>query len=235
MENKKTIIGIILVVILIIILITISYTSSKFNKEQLNLLTNETNALLQKNILDEDIETNIKTEKSYATVEKTMKEYLINLKNIYSNINQLYTQINPNDIFSTQNIEDKNFDDIDNIIEDYKNKAKECLSDYQELVKEENIKKSINEKNIAKRQEYFVDLYNTAMLSDVMKEKYESIGKRIEKKRDNIYDKLNSLEKVKKYLEENEKYWTIKDNKIQFNNINKMTEYYSLLNSEETD
>ncbi|MCI8273464.1 MAG: hypothetical protein HFJ55_05225 [Clostridia bacterium] len=235
MENKKTIIGIILVVILIIILITISYTSSKFNKEQLNLLTNETNELLQKNILDEDIETNIKTEKSYATVEKTMKEYLINLKNIYSNINQLYTQINPNDIFSTQNIEDKNFDDIDNIIEDYKNKAKECLSDYQELVKEENIKKSINEKNIAKRQEYFVDLYNTAMLSDVMKEKYESIGKRIEKKRDNIYDKLNSLEKVKKYLEENEKYWTIKDNKIQFNNINKMTEYYSLLNSEETD
>ena len=39
MENKKTIIGIIIVVILIIELIIASYLYSDFSKQQLNLLT----------------------------------------------------------------------------------------------------------------------------------------------------------------------------------------------------
>ena len=36
--------------------------------------------------------------------------------------------------------------------------------------------------------------------------------------------------KMNQFLKENEKYWTIKEDKIQFNNVNKMTEYYGLLN-----
>ena len=67
-------------------------------------------------------------------------------------------------------------------------------------------------------------------MSDVMKEKYSSIENEIERKKDELNTKLDKLEKIKEYLEENEKYWTIKEDKIQFNNVNKMTEYYGLLN-----
>ena len=34
----------------------------------------------------------------------------------------------------------------------------------------------------------------------------------------------------KEFLENNENSWTIKDDKIQFTNLNKMTEYYNLVN-----
>lgn len=230
MENKKTIIGIIIVLILIVGLVVVSYMYSSYNTKQINLLTNETNLLLKADILSEEINLEIKTENNYAIVEKSIKEYLSNFKNIYSNIDELCTQINPNDIFSAKNIEDKNFEEIETIIADYKEKGENSLSEYQELIKEENITNNIKEKNISLRQDYYINLYNTAMLSDVMKEKYTLIEDKIERKRDELYNKLDKLEKIKEYLDENQKYWTIKEDKIQFTNLNKMTEYYSLLN-----
>ena len=63
-----------------------------------------------------------------------------------------------------------------------------------------------------------------------MKEQYSFLEEKVERKKDELYDKLNKMELIKKYLDENNRYWTIKDEKIQFTNINKMTEYYGLLN-----
>ena len=230
MENKKTIIGIIIVVILIIGLIVASYLYSDFNKKQLNLLTDETNTILKSDILTEGINLEIKSEKNYATVEKAIKEYLLKLKNIYSNIDETYNQINPNDIFSAKNIEDKNFEEVDAILANYKEKGENSISEYKELTKEENISKNIKDKNITSRTDYYIDLYNTVMLSDVMKEKYASIENEIERKKDELNNKIEKLGKIEDFLKENNRYWSIKDDKIQFNNVNKMTEYYNLLN-----
>ena len=74
MENKKTIIGIIIVVILIVALVVLSYFYYKFNTEQVNKLTEESNILLQTDISTGEINEEIKTEKNFATVEKAMKE-----------------------------------------------------------------------------------------------------------------------------------------------------------------
>ena len=230
MENKKTIIGIIIVVILIIELIIASYLYSDFSKQQLNLLTDETNTILKSDILTEGINLEIKSEKNYAIVEKAIKEYLLKLKNIYSNIDETYNQINPNDIFSAKNMEDKNFEEVDAILANYKEKGKNSISEYKELTKEENISKNIKDKNITSRTDYYIDLYNTVMLSDVMKEKYASIENEIERKKDELNNKIEKLGKIEDFLKENNKYWSIKDDKIQFNNVNKMTEYYNLLN-----
>lgn len=230
MENKKTIIGIIIVAILIIGLIIASYLYSDFSKQQLNLLTDETNTILKSDILTEGINLEIKSEKNYAIVEKAIKEYLLKLKNIYSNIDETYNQINPNDIFSAKNIEDKNFEEVDAILANYKEKGKNSISEYKELTKEENISKNIKNKNITSRTDYYIDLYNTVMLSDVMKEKYASIENEIERKKDELNNKIEKLGKIEDFLKENNKYWSIKDDKIQFNNVNKMTEYYNLLN-----
>ena len=230
MENKKTIIGIIIVAILIIGLIIASYLYSDFSKQQLNLLTDETNTILKSDILTEGINLEIKSEKNYATVEKAIKEYLLKLKNIYSNIDETYNQINPNDIFSAKNIEDKNFEEVDAILANYKEKGKNSISEYKELTKEENISKNIKDKNITSRTDYYIDLYKTVMLSDVMKEKYASIENEIERKKDELNNKIEKLGKIEDFLKENNKYWSIKDDKIQFNNVNTMTEYYNILN-----
>ena len=47
---------------------------------------------------------------------------------------------------------------------------------------------------------------------------------------DGLSEEEREQQQIKKFLEEYEDSWTIKDNKIQFTNLNKMTEYYSLLN-----
>lgn len=230
MENKRTIIGIIIVVILIILLIAISYLYNDFNTKQLNLLTEETNNLLEKDITKEEINLEIQTKQNYAVVEKSIKEYMMKLKNIYLEVNEINTQINPNNIFSASNIEDKDFTEINNIIEEYRNKSKECISEYQDLIKDENIIKYIENEKITFRKDYYTNLFKTTMLSDVMKEEYRLIQTDIENEKDEIYSKTSVLERIKKYLEDNDDYWTIKDDKIQFANINRMTEYYNLLN-----
>lgn len=227
MENKKTIIGIIIVVILIVGIVVGSYIFNDFSTKQLNILTEETNQLLQTDIATQEINFEIKTEKKYAIVEKSMKEYLLKLQNIYKEVEEINTQINPNDIFSAQHIEDKNFEEIDTIIMDYKEKSKTSIEEYEKLVKEENIVNYIEQKDLTN---YYKDLYKTAMLSDVMKSQYNLLKDKIEKQKDKLTDRLISLEKIEKFLEDNDKSWTTKDDKIQFTNLNIMTQYYNLLN-----
>lgn len=226
MENKKTIIAIIILVILIIGLIAISY----FATSQVKILTEESNKLLQMNIITDEIDSEIKTEKDYAIVEKAMKEQIQELKNIYIELEEMDKGIDLDDIFSAKNIEDKNLEEIDEIINEYKENSKACLEKYKESIKEENIVKNINEKDISTNKDYYVNLYNTVMLGEVMKSQYQNLEIEIEKSKDKILDKMNKIENVKEYLERSERYWSIKDGQIIFLNTNIMTEYYNLRN-----
>ena len=226
MENKKTLIAIIILVIIIIGLIVLSL----FSVNQVNILTEESNKLLQMDIVKEEIDVQIKTKGSYATVEKAMKEYLQELKNIYREMEELQEEIDPEDIFSAQNIEDKNLEEIDAIINEYKEKSKTYYAKYKELVEEENITENINNKNISIRKDYYVDLYNTVMLGEIMKNQYNKLEEEIEHSKDKMYDKMNKIENIKLYLEKSSNYWTIKDEKIIFTNTNIMIEYYNLMN-----
>ena len=227
MENKKTIIAIIIVVILIIGLIVTSFLYNKFNNEQINMLTEESNKLLQMNFATEEIDTQIKTKKDFGEVEKAIKEYLQGLKNIYVEIEKLNEEIDLEEIFSAKNIEDQNFDDVNEIINDYREKSKSYVSQYDELITETKIAENINKRNL---KPYYVDLYNTVMLGDVMKSQYTTLGNDIEDCKDKIYDKLNVMGKIEDFLEKNDNYWSIKDGKIIFKNTNVMTEYYNLIN-----
>ena len=227
MGNKKIIIAIIIVVILIIGLIVTSFLYNKFNNEQLNTLTEESNKLLQMDLATEEIDEQIKTEKDFGEVEKAIKEYLQELKNIYVEIEKLNEEIDVEEIFSAQNIEDQNFDDVDAIINDYREKSKSYVSLYDELITETKIAENIDKRNL---KPYYVDLYNTVMLGDVMKNQYTTLGNDIEDCKDKIYDKLNVMGNIKDFLVKRENYWSIKEGKIIFTNTNVMTEYYNLIN-----
>ena len=228
MENKKTIIAIIIVLILIIGITISAYLYNKFNSEQLQILTEEINKIIESDITTSNIDLNIKSQKKYGTVEKSIKDYILKLQNIYKELESA-NEVNPNTIFNAENIKN-NYQEVENIIKEYKEKGKSSLEEYKKLVEEEEIMKNINEKTFSFRKNYFINLYKTVMLSDVMKSKYENLQNKIEKIKDDMYDKADKLSKIEKYLKENEKYWEIKDDKIEFKNISVMTQYYSLLN-----
>ena len=116
MENKKTKVAIVIVILLIIALIAVSYFYNDFNNKQVILLTQEINEILDADLKEDSINFDIKTEKNYAEVEKTIKEYISRLKHIYVEMEEIVSGINPNIVFSTQNIPEKNLDEIDNII-----------------------------------------------------------------------------------------------------------------------
>ena len=76
MENKKTIIAIIIMTILIIALVIISYFYNDFNMKQMALLTDEANKILKTNLLEYNVDFDIKSEKNYGEVEEQIKEYI---------------------------------------------------------------------------------------------------------------------------------------------------------------
>ena len=230
MEGKKTIIAIIVVVILIISFVVITYLYSNFSKTQIGLLTEESNKIVEMDLKIDDIDFKIKTEKDYAVVEKAIKEYTSDLKNIYVEMEEMSAGINPNSIFSAQNIEDDNLDKIDEIISEYKVKSEECISEFEALRKENKIVENIETRDIKGRKNYYKDLYNTIILGEGMQSQFDILEEELKNQKAELNSKLNKIEKIKEFLEDNESSWEIKDDKIQFTNLIKMTEYYNLLN-----
>ena len=230
MENKKVIVAIVIVVILIIGIVGGTFIFGNFNKEQTKLLTEESNKILQSDISKDNIDFNIKTQKNYAVVEKSIKEYISELKNIYVEMEELNSGINPNNIFTAQIMQDKDLKEIEGIINEYKEKSQNCISELEEMLTEEKISENITKNNFSSRKDYYTGLYNTVMLSDVMKKQYNSLEEKVKDEKSELYDKINKIDKIKEFLEKNKDAWTIKDDKIQFTNLNRMTEYYNLLN-----
>lgn len=230
MKNKKVIIIMIIIIVLILAVISGIFMYNKFQQQELKQLTEEANKLLQQDLINDEIDSEIKTNKDYAIVEKTIKEYLTNIKNTYLEIEQLNSALDADEVFSASNVEDKVFKNVDNLIEEDKQKGKENLEKCKTLIKEESIIEAINSQEISSNKEYYVEIYKTIMLSDSMKNQYEKIEQKVEKSKDKLYDNLTIISNTKKYLESNSKYWSTKDGKLFFQNTSVMTGYYNLRN-----
>lgn len=230
MENKKTKIAIVIVIILIVALIALAYIYNDFNNTQMFLLTAETSKILELDLTKNDIDNEIKTEKNYAEIEKAVKEYIGNIKDIYIEMEEMTSGINPNEIFTAENMQDENLEKIDKIISDYKEKSQNFITEYENLVADEAIENNFNNIDILIRKSYYKNLYNEIMLNEAMKTQYDKLEEEIKNQKGKLYEKLNKVEKMKNFLGEHKDSWTIKENKIQFTNLNRMTEYYNLLN-----
>lgn len=230
MENKKTIIGIIILTVLIIGLIVTVYLYSDFNQKQMSILTQEANKIIESNLSKDNIDMKIRSKENYAKVENSIKQYTNKIKNIYDKTDKLISEINPNSIFSVQNMKNQNLEEVANIINNYKEKCQKNIEEYEGLITEEKIKEYIEQADFTIRKDYYTNLYNEVMLSDAMMEQYNKLEDEIKNKKGTLYEKLNKIEKIKVFLEDHKDSWQIKDDKIQFTNLNRMTEYYSLLN-----
>ena len=63
-----------------------------------------------------------------------------------------------------------------------------------------------------------------------MKTQYSNLESEIKTEKSKLTDKVKQIEKINEFLKKNSDSWTIKDDKIQFTNLIRMTEYYNLLN-----
>ena len=230
MKNKKVIIIMIIIIVLILAVISGIFMYNKFQQQELKQLTEEANKLLQQDLINDEIDNEIKTNKNYAIVEKTIKEYLTNIKNTYLEIEKLNSALDADKIFSASNVEDKKFKNIGKLVEEDKQKGKENLEKCKDMIKEENIIEAINSQEFSLKKEYYIEIYKTIMLSDSMKNQYEKIEQKVEKSKDKLYDNLTIISNTQKYLESNSKYWSTKDGKLFFQDINIMTGYYNLRN-----
>ncbi len=227
MKNKKSIIIMIIIIVLILALITAIFLYNKFQQDEVKKLTEEANKILQQDFINDEIDNEIKTKQNYAVVEKTIKEYIANLKNIYLEIEELNSKVSADEIFSAENLSD---DKLEMVVDEYKQKSKENFEEIKKLEKEENILEAINSTDISSKRSYYVELYKTIMLSDSMKSKYQKIEEKAEKSKDKLYDNLTIVLNAKKYLDNHAKNWEIKDEKIVFKNPNTMIEYYNIIN-----
>ena len=203
---------------------------NNFQLQELRQLTEEANKLLQQDLINDEIDNEIKTKKNYAIVEKTIKEYLTNIKNTYLEIEQLNSTLDADEIFSASNVENKKFKNVDKLVEENKQKGKENLEKCKNLITEENIIEAIDSQKFSSNKEYYIEVYKTIMLSDSMKKQYEKLEQKVEKSKDKLYNNLTIISNTKKYLENNSKYWSVKDEKLFFQDINIMTGYYNLRN-----
>ena len=230
MKNKKVIITMIIIIVLILALISGIFMYNNFQQQELRQLTEEANKLLQQDLINDEIDNEIKTNKNYAIVEKTIKEYLTNIKNTYLEIEQLNSTLDADEIFSASNVENKKFKNVDKLVEENKQKGKENLEKCKNLITEENIIEAIDSQKFSSNKEYYIEVYKTIMLSDSMKKQYEKLEQKVEKSKDKLYNNLTIISNTKKYLENNSKYWSVKDEKLFFQDINIMTGYYNLRN-----
>ena len=191
----------IIIIVLILAVISGIFMYNKFQQQELKQLTEEANKLLQQDLINDEIDNEIKTNKNYAIVEKTIKEYLTNIKNTYLEIEQLNSALDADKVFSASNVEDKAFKNVDNLIEEDKQKGKENLEKCKDMIKEENIIEAINAQKFSSNKEYYIEIYKTIMLSDLMKNQYEKIEQKVEKSKDKLYDNLTIISNTKKYLE----------------------------------
>lgn len=230
MKNKKVIITMIIIIVLILALISGIFMYNNFQQQELRQLTEEANKLLQQDLINDEIDNEIKTKKNYAIVEKTIKEYLTNIKNTYLEIEQLNSTLDADEIFSASNVENKKFKNVDKLVEEDKQKGKENLEKCKNLITEENIIEAIDSQKFSSNKEYYIEVYKTIMLSDSMKKQYEKLEQKVEKSKDKLYNNLTIISNTKKYLENNSKYWSVKDEKLFFQDISIMTGYYNLRN-----
>ena len=86
MKNKKSIIIMIIIIVLILAVISGIFMYNKFQQQELKQLTEEANKLLQQDLINDEIDNEIKTNKNYAIVDKRIfnqyKEYIFRNRTI---------------------------------------------------------------------------------------------------------------------------------------------------------
>ncbi len=230
MKNKKVLIGIIIVVVIVVIALVGGFFYNQQNKiNQEKILNEESEKLSKLDLTKDEIDMNIKTKGKYAIVEKTMKDYMNDTKNVMTELIDLFNNSELDKALSSENLtsDAPEFVQTKEKLASLKTKLSEYSEKCDKLLTPENIENAINDKGVGK---YYKELYVNLMMDDETKENLENERTELKKSIEEVNKAVEGLENIIDFLIENKDEWTVVDGKIQFKNITKYKEYYQIVN-----
>lgn len=230
MGNKRLIFAIIVVIALIAGLIG-GYVYIQNNTIQASELQKEITSVIEKDLLNEDVNMIIKTKGNYGKVEKTVKEYLNNVKSLNLQAQNFCGDSEITSILSAENLEaDENLTVVSQKVEEYKATLATLKTNTENITSQVAILEAIENTGV---KENYIDVYKNIMENEGLQTKLTNAQTKIKNELDEAEKRLEGLEKVVTFLKENSKYWEVNEGKLQFTNVNKLTQYYQLLNGDE--
>lgn len=229
MKNKRMIF--ILFGIILVLLVVSSYCIylNNYRKEQVSLLNKEVELLLDKNMLNDEYNIELKTSGNYALVEEGIKSYY---KELSDNIRVIYSYLNDSKlitILSASNINSDGPEFIEsyNILAETRNNTNTAINNIIDLCSEEKIKSYVKKKDVGK---YYYDLYLSIMLNEDDLDMLSSTKSEMKELNDNFITFLDKVEAIFNMLKNNSDYWYIENNQLYFEKNELVSEYNNLYN-----
>lgn len=218
---KKIVLGI-LTVILIAAMIIFIPKIVDFHQRQ--IVKGEVKAIFDLDFSSGKIDTEVKSKKSYAVVEKVIKNYMEDYMTIYRANFEILNSDDFVAILSSENIKEDGplFNNTKKYID---NAKKELNKNYDILInmsKKESLQKAIDAKKLDKK---YVEFYQELMIDGVFVEEDAEISE-MKDKTNRIITQVGT---VLEFLTKNKDKWAIKDNILTFYDKDLLTQYNTLV------
>ena len=233
--KKKIIIG---VSIGIVVVVTIGVSVFfLLNDKGESRLRQEAEKIAKMDLLSEDVDMNIKTKDEYGVIEQSIKEYINNYSKNLKEMQNLLNEEKMQKILSIENYKNDGpeFSDSTNYIKEVKTKFDEIMNKLISLTSEEEMMKSIQNKNLGSD---FLNLYKELMLGNQLSSELNDTVATLKETSNQVKKIFDVQEKILTLLRENKDSWTVnEENIIEFTNEdigNKYNEYISELSESES-
>ena len=236
-SKKKVIITVVVIVILILLVVGgfIFYHGNQTGK-----LIAEVNKLAEIEMINEDgtlkeepIDMQIKTNGSYAVVEKTFKNYM---NEIVTDTQELVNTLDQEKIMNLVSIDNMKEDGPDftkskEEITTMKNAISSYVTKMETLANEENLLSKIDDKDVG---EYYKELYRQLAIDEESGANLKDAIDELKTNEEVAVQALNDLESIFNFLSDNKDEWQIEEEQIVFTTQSAYNEYTSLMSSLET-
>ncbi len=219
--NKKLIIGISAAVIAVITIIAIIGFNVFSSASKIVELNEELATLNQKQLGEDNFNTEIKTSGDYGKVEKTIKEYLQKYSDTIKSISEESAKV-----AELQGATEKDkLEEKKNEVIQIRTNMENNINALIEMSSEENIIKAIEKEGLAQK---YVDLYKQFMIGN-LSSKLEKQKESMSKSKDQILELFDKFIESYDYLLEHKDSWEIENNQIAFSNSTHLREYNKII------
>lgn len=237
-KSKKKVIITVVVIVILILLVVGGFVF--YHGNQIGKLIAEVNKLAEIEMINEDgtlkeepIDMQIKTNGSYAVVEKTFKNYM---NEIVTDTQELVNTLDQEKIMNLVSIDNMKEDGPDftkskEEITTMKNAISSYVTKMETLANEENLLSRIDDKDVG---EYYKELYRQLAIDEESGANLKDAIDELKTNEEVAVQALNDLESIFNFLSDNKDEWQIEEEQIVFTTQSAYNEYTSLMSSLET-
>lgn len=225
---KKTIKKILIALGIILLLLgaLIGYAVYK-DLQQEEIIKKEVLNLSNKDLVNDNFNTNIKTTGDYAYVESAIKKFY---KELSDNVKLLKFSLESDELTNTLSVDNleknrPNFLKSHQAISTAKANSTKALNRISKLCEEEYIKNLLDKDKVS---DYYVDFYKKIMYTEQDLKELKETKEEMEEFSTNLNLFLEKEEEILNMLEKNNAYWKVESNQLYFQTEEQVNEYNKL-------